>query len=72
MKRKFLASYQSTRFDSFSKYTSFNTLIVNLDDIKSDKQIPLKVIKVIQEHEKEKYDSDFLPDVLLINFWEIE
>lgn len=75
MKRKFLASYQSTTFDGFSKHTNFHTLIVNLDafDIESEKQIPLKVFNRIQSHEKEKYSySDFLPDVMLINFWEIE
>jgi hypothetical protein len=75
MKRKFLASYQSTTFDGFNKHTNFHTLIVNLDafDIESEKQIPLKVFNRIQSHEKEKYAySDFLPDVLLINFWEIE
>lgn len=71
MKRKFLASYQSTRFDSFNKYTNFHTLIVTLDDIESEKQIPLKVFNKIQAHEKEKYCSpDFY--VMLINFWEIE
>ena len=75
MKRKFLASYQSTTFDGFSKHTNFHTLIVNLDafDIESEKQIPLKVFNRIKSHEKEKYSySDFLPDVMLINFWEIE
>jgi uncharacterized protein Veg len=73
MKRKFLASYQSITFDSFSKHTNFHTLIVSLDDIENEKQIPLKVLKTIQKHEREKYSySDFLPDVMLINFWEIE
>lgn len=75
MKRKFLASYQSITFDSFSKHTNFHTLIVNLDafDIESEKQIPSKVFNRIYAHEKEKYSySDFLPDVMLINFWEIE
>ena len=72
MKRKFLTSYQSTRFDGFSNHTSFHTLIIGLDDIKSEKQIPVRVLKEIQEHEIEKYASDFFPDVLLINFWEIE
>lgn len=73
MKRKFLASYQSIIFDSFSKHTNFHTLIVTLDDIENEKQIPLKVFNIIQSHEKEKYSySDFLPDVMLINFWEIE
>jgi uncharacterized protein Veg len=73
MKRKFLASYQSITFDSFSKHTNFHTLIVNLDDIENEKQIPLKVFNRIQSHEKEKYSySDFLPEVMLINFWEIE
>ena len=73
MKRKFLASYQSITFDSFSKHTNFHTLIVTLDDIENEKQIPLKVFNRIQSHEKEKYSySDFLPDVMLINFWEIE
>ena len=72
MERKFLTSYQSTRFDSFSKHTSFHTLIVFLDNIENEKQIPLKLLKKIQEHEIEKYCDDFFPDVLLINFWEIE
>ena len=72
MERKFLASYQSTTFDSFSKHTNFHTLTLTLDDIESEKQIPLKVLKIIQEHENEKYSSDFLPDVMLINFWEID
>ena len=73
MKRKFLASYQSITFDSFSKHTNFHTLIVNLDDIENEKQIPSKVFNRICAHEKEKYSySDFLPEVMLINFWEIE
>lgn len=75
MKRKFLASYQSTTFDGFSKHTNFHTLIVNLDafDIESEKQIPLKVFNRIYAHEKEKnVSSVYLPDILLINFWEIE
>ena len=73
MERKFLTSYQSIIIDSLSKHTNFHTLIVNLDDIESEKQIPLKVLNAIQEHEKEKYPSNyFLPDVMLINFWEIE
>ena len=75
MKRKFLASYQSITFDSFSKHTNFHTLIVNLDDIdiENERQIPLKVFNRIQSHEKEKYShSNFLPDVMLINFWEVE
>lgn len=71
MQRKFLASYQSTRFDSFSKHSNFHTLIVILDDIENEKQIPLKVFNAIQAREKEKYcSSDFY--VMLINFWEIE
>lgn len=72
MKRKFLASYQNTTFDSFNKHTSFNTLIVNLDDIENEKQIPLKIINKIHAYEKEKFDSAFSPDIMLINFWEIE
>ena len=73
MKRKFLASYQSIIFDSFSKHKNFHTLIVTLDGIENEKQIPLKVFNRIYAHEKEKYSySDFLPDVMLINFWEIE
>lgn len=77
MKRKFLTSYQSTTFDGFNSHTKFHTLVVILDDIENEKQIPLKVLNKIQEHEKEKYEiygssSDFLPHVLLINFWEIE
>lgn len=73
MKRKFLASYQSITFDSFNKYKNFHTLIVTLDDIENEKQIPLKVFNRIHSHEKEKYSySNFLPDVMLINFWEIE
>lgn len=72
MKRKFLISYQSTTFDSFSKHTSFHTLIITLDGIENDKQIPLKVLKAVQKHENEKYSSDFLPDVMIINFWEID
>ena len=67
--RKFLTSYQSTRFDGFSKQTSFHTLIIVLDNVKKEKQIPVRVLKEIQEHEKEKYASDFFPDVMLINFW---
>ena len=73
MKRKFLASYQSITFDSLSKHTNFNTIIITLDSIENEKQIPLKVLKTIQKHEREKYSYlDFLPDVMLINFWEIE
>lgn len=72
MKRKFLTSYQSTTFDSFSKHISFHSLVVILDDIESEKQIPQKVYNRIYAHEKEKYSSDFLPDVMLINFWEVE
>lgn len=75
MKRKFLASYQSTTFDTYNNHTKFHTLIVNLDafDIESEKQIPLKVFNRIYEHEKEKNASSvYLPDILLINFWEIE
>ena len=73
MKRKFLASYQSITFDSLSKHTNFYTIIVNLDDIENEKQIPLKLFNKIQSHEKEKYSySNFLPDIMLINFWEIE
>lgn len=72
MKRKFLASYQSTRFDSLSKHTNFHTLIVNLDDIENEKQIPLKVFNRIQSHEKEKYGDSQNFYVMLINFWEIE
>lgn len=73
MKRKFLASYQSTTFDSFSKHTSFHTLTLTLDDIESEKQIPLKVFNSIYAQEKEKnVSSVYLPDVMLINFWEIE
>lgn len=73
MKRKFLASYQSTTFDGFNKHTNFQTLIVNLDDIENEKQIPLAIFNRIYADEKEKYSySDFLPDVMLINFWEIE
>ena len=73
MKRKFLASYQSITFDSFSKHTNFHTLIVSLDDIENEKQIPLKVFNRIYAHEKEKNASSvYLPDVMLINFWEIE
>ena len=72
MKRKFLTSYQSTTFDSFSKHTNFHTIIVTLD-IESEKQIPLKVYNRKYAHEKEKnVSSVYLPDVMLINFWEIE
>lgn len=74
MKRKFLTSYQSTTFDSFSKHTNFHTLIVTLDafDIESEKQIPLKVFNKIHSHEKEKYGNSLNFNVMLINFWEIE
>lgn len=73
MKRKFLASYQSTTFDSFSKHTNFHTLTVTLDGIENEKQIPLKVFNSIYAHEKEKnVSSVYLPDVMIINFWEIE
>lgn len=72
MKRKFLASYQSTRFDSFNKYKNFHTLIVTLDDIESEKQIPLKVFNEIHAHEKAKYGDSQNFNVMLINFWEIE
>jgi hypothetical protein len=72
MKRKFLASYQSTTFDGFNSHTKFHTLIVNLDDIENEKQIPLKILNKIHAFEKEKSDSFFLPDIILINFWEIE
>ncbi len=74
MKRRFLTSYQSTTFDSFSKHTEFHTLVVILDGIENEKQIPLKVLNKIQEHENEIYgsSSNFLPHVMLINFWEIE
>jgi hypothetical protein len=73
MKRKFLASYQSTTFDSFSKHTNFHTLTVTLDGIENEKQIPLAIFNRIYEDEKEKNASSvYLPDVLLINFWEIE
>jgi hypothetical protein len=73
MKRKFLTSYQSTTFDGFSKHTSFHTLIVTLDDIENEKQIPLAIFNRIYADEKEKnVSSVYLPDVLLINFWEIE
>ncbi len=73
MKRKFLASYQSITYDSFSKHTNFHTLIVTLDGIENEKQIPLKVFNRIYAHEKEKnVSSVYLPDVMLINFWEIE
>lgn len=73
MKRKFLASYQSTRFDSFNKYKNFHTLIVTLDafDIESEKQIPLKVFNEIHTHEKAKYGDSQNFNVMLINFWEI-
>lgn len=73
MKRNFLASYQSTTFDSFSKHTNFHTLTVTLDGIENEKQIPLAIFNRIYEDEKEKNASSvYLPDVLLINFWEIE
>lgn len=72
MKRKFLISYQSTRLDSFNRYKNFHTLIVTLDDIESEKQIPLKVFNEIHAHEKAKYDDPHGFDVMLINFWEIE
>ena len=75
MKRKFLASYQSITYDSFSKHTNFHTLILTLDafDIESEKQIPSKVFNRIYAHEKEKNASSvYLPDVMLIIFWEIE
>ena len=72
MKRKFLASYQSTRFDSFNKYKNFHTLIVTLDDIENEKQIPLKVFNEIHAHEKAKYGDSQNFNVMLINFWEIE
>jgi hypothetical protein len=73
MKRKFLVSYQSTTFDSFSKHTNFHTLTVTLDGIENEKQIPLAIFNRIYEDEKEKNASSvYLPDVLLINFWEIE
>lgn len=70
---QFLVSYQSTTFDSFSKHTSFHTLIVTLDDIESEKQIPLAIFNRIYADEKEKNVSPvYLPEVILINFWEIE
>lgn len=72
MKRKFLASYQSTRFDSFNQYKNFHTLILTLDDIESEKQIPLKVFNEIYAHEKAKYGDSQSFNVMLINFWEIE
>ena len=72
MKRKFLVSYQSTRLDSFNKHKNFHTLIVTLDDIESEKQIPLKVFDEIHSHEKAKYGGSQNFDVMLINFWEIE
>lgn len=72
MKRKFLVSYQSTRLDSFNKYKNFHTLIVTLDDIESEKQIPLKVFNEIHSHEKAKYGDPQSFNVTLINFWEIE
>ena len=73
MKRKFLASYQSTTFDSFSKHTNFHTLTVTLDGIENEKQIPLAIFNSIYADEKEKNASSiYLPDVMLINFWEIE
>ena len=74
MKRRFLTSYQSTTFDDFSNNTEFHTLVVILDNIENEKQIPLKVVNKIQELENEIHgsSSDFLPHVMLINFWEIE
>ena len=70
---QFLATYQSTTFDSFSKHTSFHTLIVTLDDIENEKQIPLAIFNRIYADEKEKnVSSVYLPEVILINFWEIE
>ena len=72
MKRKFLASYQSTRLDSFNQYKNFHTLILTLDDIESEKQIPLKVFNEIHAHEKAKYGDPQSFNVTLINFWEIE
>lgn len=73
MKRRFLTSYQSTIINNLSKHTNFHTLVVILDDIENEKQIPLKVLNKIQALEQEKYVSNvFTPHVLLINFWEIE